>query len=430
MTGEELQEYIAKHRPSSLRISDKHSYKIGRNSGIYRDLPKTAPDNRVPVPFIRRAVKLVKGYFAKAGNITYSSKGTLVDDFLTPIFNANEEELETAAVFEDALVYGRAFELVWYEAERGFQFAVLPVDQCIPIYSTSLKPELVGFIWHRKSGEDLLATYYDAEGYTEFKQIAGRWEALEELKHLFDAVPVVEATIDRDGRNFFDHVLPLMDLYDKIISEVGNEHEKFAQSILLLRDQIDNINVDAAGLTDLDKLKLWRILDKQGDKVRDAAAYLERNVNDTFINNTLDRLERLIYEMLCLFNPNDDSFATASGVAQAYKLLGFELSVADMESYFSLFLQKRIQLLAKHKLAPAGAEEESKNVTIHFSRNLPFDIERMASIATVLSGGKQVLSRESILKLFPTTIVENPEAELKAVQEESAIGNPFGGFEE
>jgi SPP1 family phage portal protein len=247
---------------------------------------------------------------------------------------------------------------------------------------------------------------------------------------LFGAVPVVEATIDRDGRNFFDHVLPLMDLYDKIISEVGNEHEKFAHSVLLLRDQIDNINVDAAGLTDLDKLKLWRILDKQGDKVRDAATYLERNVNDTFINNTLDRLERLIYEMLCLFNPNDDSFATASGIAQAYKLLGFELSVADMESYFSLFLQKRIQLLAKHKLAPAGAEEESKNVTIHFSRNLPFDIERMASIATVLSGGKQVLSRESILKLFPTTIVENPEAELKAVQEESAIGNPFGGFEE
>ena len=126
----------------------------------------------------------------------------------------------------------------------------------------------------------------------------------------------------------------VLDMYSKIISMVGNEHEKFSEAILLLRDKIDNITVDENGLTDADKVAQWRILDGLGDNVNTAAAYLAKNVNDTFINNTLDRYERLMYEMLCLFNPNDDSFATGSGIAQAYKLLGFELFIANLAGIF------------------------------------------------------------------------------------------------
>lgn len=432
MDIQKLDDLIKKHRPSNIRIYDQKTYKIGENAGIYQDPAKPAPDNRVPVPFIRRAVKITKGYFAKVGNITYSDDKGWFEDALKPIFDRNDEEIETASMFEDAIVYGRAFELHWYEKNKGFQFSIIPPAQCIPICSDDIIPELVGFIWHRYSGDLERATYYDSTEYTEYTREKDKDWALDEArsgKHLFDRVPVLEAHIDRDGRNLFDHCLPLIDLYDKIISEVGNEHEKFAQSILMLRDAIDNINKDADGLTDLDKLNLWRVLQGQGEAVRDAAAYLERNVNDAFINNTLDRLERLIYEMLCLFNPNDDSFATASGVAQAYKLLGFELSVADMESYFSRFLQDRIKLIANHKARTIPNPENLAFVTIHFARNLPFDIERMASIATILSGGKQVLSHETILKMFPATIIGDIAKEVEKVAEESRVENPDRGIE-
>lgn len=430
MNGEELKKIIDSHRPKSVRYYDQKAYKIGVNAAIYQYPAHEAPDNRVPIPFVRRAIKIAKGYFAKVGNITYTDNDGWFEANLAAVYDKNNEEIETASMFEDGLAYGEAWELHWFDAEMGFRFTVLPVDQCIPIWSDDIIPELIAFIWHRKSGDIERATYYDSVEYTEFVKDKDEWRVNEEGSglHLYGRVPVLRATIDRDGRNLFDHCLPLIDFYDKMASMVANEHEKFAESILLLRDAIDVATRDDNGMTQVDKVNRWRILDKLGENVASAAAYLERNVNDTFIQNTLDRLERLIYEMLCLFNPNDDSFATASGIAQAYKLLGFELAVADMESYFSQFLQDRIKLIAYHKSGRVKNPENADFVTIHFARNLPFDIERMASVATILSGGKQILSRETILKLFPATMVDENELE-KVDAENPPVQNAFGSFE-
>ena len=433
MDAKQIDALIKNHTPLTTRYYDQKTYKIGENAGIYQTGPKAAPDNRIPVPFIRRATKLIKGYFAKPGNITYSDDGWYEDN-LADIYDANDEELETAALFEDAICYGRAFELHWFDEVEGFQFAVIPVAQCIPIYSDDIKKKLVAFVWYRSSDDGQIATYYDGEEYQEYTKKAkdDDWTLDTERsgKHLYGVVPVLEAIIDRDKRNVFDHCLPLIDMYDKIISEVGNEHEKFANSVLLLRDYIDNITKDDSGKTQLDKIADYRVLDKLGENVRDAAAYLERNVNDTFINNTLDRYERLIYEMLCIFNPNDDNFAAASGIAQAYKLLGFEYLIADMESYFSQVLYARIRLIAGHGAGIVKDAENADMVTISFKRNLPFNIESMANIISVLAGGQKVVSQKTLLQLFPASIIPDVDAEIEAVKAETpALSNPFGGAE-
>ena len=248
-------------------------------------------------------------------------------------------------------------------------------------------------------------------------------------QHLFGAVPVIEYTIDRDHRNAFDHCLPLLDYYDKLISEVGNEHEKFSNSVLMLRDAIDDFNKDENGLTDADKLFIQRIMQRVGD-VDKAAAYLERNVNDTFINNTLDRLERHIYEMLCVFNPNDSNFGLQSNiVAMAYKLLCLEYMVADMESYFTLGLYKRLKIISYHKSEIIKEPEKSNFVTIDCKRNLPEDIERISAMAVQLAGGKQILSRESILELFPENLVPNKKEEIERIKAEQTLNPVLGSFE-
>jgi len=429
MTGEEIKQIIDKHEPLSTRYTDQKAYKIGRNAAIYQHDPKPAPDNRIPVPFIRRAVKILKGYFASVGYITYKDDGWFEEN-LKPIYDKNNEELKTAAAFEDACTYGKGFELVWFE-DDGFHFATLRTDQSIPLYTQDLEPKLEGFIWHREIDGVKTATYYDDENYLVYQANKKEEYILNtELsgKHLFRAVPVVEYQIDRDNRNAFDHCLPLMDYYDKLISEVGNEHEKFANAVLLLRDILDDINKDVNGLTQADKIAINRIMHGVGD-VQTAAAYLERNVNDGFINNTLDRLERLIYEMLCIFNPNDENFGTSSGIAQAYKLLGLEYLVADMESYFTLGLQNRIILLASHKSGIVKEPEKANYVSIDCKRNLPFDIERIASIALQLAGGKQVVSTKTLLQLFPSYMIPDAEAEADMVKAEQTLNPILGSYE-
>ena len=419
MTTKEIDKAIENHRSLTTRYYDKKTYKIGLNAGIFQADAKPEPDNRIPVSFIYRALRLMKGYFAKAGNITYS--GDLMAT-LQQIFDDNDEQLVTGANFEDASAYGSGYELHWYSGEGQFNFETIPVDQAIPIYTDDLRPVLQEFLWHRKTrlGVELVTLYNDKE-YIEYQrdQEKKEWIKVPERSgsHLYGKVPIVEYNISREKRNVFDHVLPLMDIYDRLISEVGNEHEKFANSILLLQAMLDDTTKDENGKTQVDRIGEARIM--QGlDDVHKSAAYLERNVNDTFIGNTLDRWERLIYEMLCIFNPNDDSFATASGIAQAYKLLGFELLIADMEAYFSKGLQNRIYMIAGHESFKGSGDPRA--VTINFTRNLPFDLEKMAQIVSLLAGGRSVISDETLLKLFPATLVPDYEEELARVKAQRA----------
>jgi len=433
MTTKEIDKAIENHRSLTTRYYDKKTYKIGLNAGIFQADAKPEPDNRIPVSFIYRALRLMKGYFAKAGNITYS--GDLMTT-LQQTFDDNDEQLVTGANFEDAAAYGSGYELHWYSGEGQFNFETIPVDQAIPIYTDDLRPVLKEFLWHRKTRMGVeLVTWYDAKEYIQYQrdQEKKEWVKVsgESGSHLYGKVPIVEYNISREKRNVFDHVLPLMDMYDRLISEVGNEHQKFAQSILLLNAVLDDVTKDENGRTAVDRIADSRIIDGL-ESVKDAAAYLERNVNDTFIGNTLDRWERLIYEMLCIFNPNDNTFATASGIAQAYKLLGFELLIADMEAYFSKGLQNRIYMISGHESFKGTGDP--KEVTINFTRNLPFDLEKMAQIISLLAGGKAVISRETLLKLFPATLVPDYEAELERVAKQLAservvVNTGFGNEE-
>ncbi len=175
------------------------------------------------------------------------------------------------------------------------------------------------------------------------------------------------------------------------------------------------MTTDDAGRTMIDRLKEIKIFDGLGDRsVRDSIAYLERNVNNTFIEATLDRIERLIYEMLNTPNPNDDAFATASGIAQAWKMLGANLDAANMEGYFSLFLFDRIRLLSALFSNLQSAVENADDVTIEFKRTEPHNLLELAQIAAMLKG---TLSDETIIGIFPADIVPDVQEEIARLKE-------------
>jgi SPP1 family phage portal protein len=220
-------------------------------------------------------------------------------------------------------------------------------------------------------------------------------------------------------------VLGLVDLYDRVISQdVANELSRFANAYLMLADTIDDVTVDERGRTKLDRLKEVKIFDQLGidGDVRQKVAYLERNVNNSFIEATLDRAERLIYEMLNMQNPNDDGFAAASGIAQKWKMLGAELDAANMESYFSIFLYQRIELIAailSNTGSPVSGDVES--VDISFKRTTPSNLLEIAQ--TIALFGGQELSERTKLGLLPSDVIESVDDELERLAEQR-LANP------
>jgi hypothetical protein len=52
----------------------------------------------------------------------------------------------------------------------------------------------------------------------------------------------------------------------------------------------------------------------------------------------------------------------------------------------------------------------------------------MAQIVTMLAGGKQVISRETMLKWFPATMIDANELD-KVNAENPPVNNAFGNYE-
>lgn len=419
----ELKKLIDSHATRAKEIADQRAYVEGRNPGILEPYPKEEPDARIPVAFVRRAVNLILGYMFKEGNISYL--GTGYDDKLQAVFDANDEGILDMELARTALAHGTAFELHWTDGGQD-QFAQVPIEQCVPIYDDSIRPTMTGFVRTWEKDRKVYADVYDAKEIQRYvKPQGGAAFAVEgaAVAHGYGRVPVVEFYIAPDKSNTFDHVRALIDFYDKIISEdYANELARFAASYLLMAGKLSSEVDSETGESEIDKIKQTRTFENLGDSraVTDAVAFLTKTLPVEFTDAAADRTELLIYEMLQLFNPNDESFATASGVAQKYKLLGFEYLCAQIATYFSIGLQDRIALIKglavnlSAKIGNAirawfGGRKVNTDVTIDFKRNLPDDLFQLSQIAANLKG---TLSDETILRLFPSYVVEDVDEEL------------------
>jgi len=120
-----------------------------------------------------------------------------------------------------------------------------------------------------------------------------------------------------------------------------------------------------------------------------------------------------------MFNPNDPDFLAggASGVAMAYKLLGFEYLVASTEAYFSKGLYRRAMLVNNILSSLGRPTDNLDEVQLQFRRNLPFDMAQAAQLTASLMG---VWDIEAILNLFPANVLSD-EAKARILAEKAEI---------
>jgi SPP1 family phage portal protein len=420
----EIEKHITRHVGNLTRIDKQERYGRGYNPAILAPYPKDEPDIRIPIPIARRAVDIVAGYLGKEGNITYAGKG--FDDETKKWLDLNDEGLATFGNLKCGLIHGAAYERHWIGKDGKDEFALTPRHESIPIKSNTLKPKLTGFIHWRKVEDQFIADYYDEFMVTRF--VSSSYSSGYKIDpdgtkpHPYNRVPVVEFMIDSDGSNLFDHCIALIDFLDNLHSEnYANELARHAASIMLTTLRF-NTEPDEYGQTDADRVKQTGVIDGLPEPVQNQVAYLTKDLAGTFIEATADRIERLVYEMLSLFNPNDDTFATASGVAQLYKLLGFEYLCTRITSYFMRGLQDRFKLYQRLRGSMTVGAEINTDITIDWRRNLPNDVLNIAQIMALLDGK---LSDETLLRMLPASIVPDVEEELKKLkaQQEEATPN-------
>lgn len=402
---------ISHHKKNLLpRYSKLYGYYKGEHAILNKQAAANTPNNRIVNPYPAFIVNTVQGYFL-GQPVRYESKDGSMTSILYPILDANTEDDENVELAKTLSIAGEAYELVYMDEEAQIQFVQLPNDETIVHYSSSLKPKIdIALRYYEEAAADdeanpvrYVELYYADR--IEYLHLSDDGYVLDDVQqHYFGEVPVIHYTNNKEQMGDFEIALPLIDDYDRTLSNNSNEFEYFRNAYLILKGFDGTTDEEIAEAVQKRAFKT----SEEGD-----ISFLTKEVNDSAVMNHLEVLNDNIHKACNIPNLVDESFAAnLSGVALRYKLWGFENLISAKERKFISGLYRRLSLIVK-ALNIKGHSFDAKDITFRFERNLPANILENSQIVANL---KDLIPIENLVTLLP--FIEDTEEFLAAVEEQ------------
>ena len=416
LTDKVIKRIVENHRMSDLpRLLELERYYNTDNNikrRIMTDLSK--PNNKIANSYASYITDTLTGYFI-GEPITYNSNDKVVLQDLSMIFEYNDEADENAELAKAASIYGVGYELLYVSDEdKMIRFKALDPKECIPIYDKSIESNLIALIRYYDDYdivEDDTITMIEVITDKEMSiyRLGTSLTLVNSFPHYFGMVPVAIYKNNEAQRGDFEPVISLIDAYDKMESDTLNDFEYFTDAYLALY----GFTADA---DDIKQMKENRVLLMDEGT---SAEWLIKTINDAYVENMKNRLDKDIHKFAKCPNLADQEFASnASGVAIKFKLLGTENLISIKERKFKRGLQQRLELIsAISSVMRDGFDWRS--IDIIFTRNIPSNDADIANMVNALS---DIVSQETLLAQIP--FVEDVEAEMERVKKEKEE-NPF-----
>lgn len=246
-----------------------------------------------------------------------------------------------------------------------------------------------------------IADFYDATNMYRFAKSDGDFK-LEDVKpngFLFNPLFGVENNDELTGEE--QKVVNLVNAFDRTLSDASNEIEASRLAILIL----SNLNMDP---DDIEKMKQAGVLELFGEE--GAASYLTKDVNDTMIENHLNRLNKQIMRFAKSVDFSDEQFASnLSGIAILFKTMALEHKSIIAENKFRAALQYQMKVMCSAwSLLGICEPDDYLNIWFAFKRNLPHNKKEEAEIVSLYQG---ILSERTLLSMISD--VDDIDAEIK-----------------
>ncbi|MEC0179960.1 phage portal protein [Paenibacillus peoriae] len=314
-------------------------------------------------------------------------------------------------------IFGESFELNYIDSDGQFSATVLsPLNVYVLEDGTAERNVLLGLhkFTRRFDKQVYLDVYTDHEilHYTissDGKPIQMRQNQSPELKyigkhnHIFGRVPLISCPANTERKSGFQDVISLFDAYNALNSDLVNEIADHRNAYLV----IENAKLEAEDLLNMKKMGIIQV--PAGGKV----SWLTKEINDSFVKNELDNIERKIFDMMDQVNFNENWASNTSSLALRNKLLNLENRVAMREALMEKAIKQRLRNFFTFLNIKEGVQYDYRDIAVKFTRNLPTDLVGMADVIVKL---KEVVSQETLLTLLP--FVENPKLEFNKFHSE------------
>lgn len=392
---------------NNARLKRLKDYYDGEHDIKAREMDEGKPNNKLIHNYASYIVDIMQGYFI-GSPVVYSSKDEALMEELQTIFDYNDEQDENSEIARLTGIYGKGYEIVYLDENLNIRFNKIDPQAMRVVCNNSINPEIIGAVRRYSETINKATTDYVEVYDKEFVRTynAAGMVLLDEQRHFFGDVPVIEYINNSDKKSDFEDVVSLIDAYNLSRSNKTNDLEYFTDAYLKLIGMIGTEPDDVTNMRN-DRVLL---LDENGD-----AEFLIKpsNVEDAKVQ--IETLNNDIHKFSKVVDMSDEKFAgNASGVAQQYKLFAMKQVIANKERKFKKGLQRRIELICNY-LNFRGANYNYLDVNIKFDRNEPVDVKSKVETANILQG---LVSQKTLLSFLPSEIVTDIQNEINMLEEE------------
>ena len=408
---------IVEHKQFLSKYRKNEDYYDGRHEILNRkNLDSSKPNNKVVLDLPAYTVDVRTGYFS-GEPIVFASENEKQHELIRKIIEDNDFQYLNTELDVMSSIYGHAFMIVYIDEEGDVRLGIDDPYHTLVIHDTTIERNVMGAIRYFEfkdvvTSDDMIKiTLYTKQTIYELEGPLDSPVVVSEQQNIFGEIPVIEFMENSNRCGSFEKQISIVDAMESILSSTINEIEYFDNAYLHLKGVVDNLNeLDNFDGDPFEDMKNNRTLITLGDG---DAKFLTKDINDTYIEHTLERLKDDYHKLCKTPALNEENFGNASGVSLKYKLFNLEKDVSRKESQWRKSLQKMFKIITVyHNIKAMNFDYRDRRVT--FVRALPHNEAEAADIISKLVG---IVSRKTLISQLD--FVDDPEYEMKQLELEN-----------
>jgi Phage portal protein, SPP1 Gp6-like. len=385
-----------------------YSYYKGDTDAMKKYLFVTERSNlKINTNFIKKFIKEEVSY--TVGNpITYESRNDN-SDVIKDIeyYTAHWDELHDTDLMKYLIIFTKVYEIYYLDSNADFCSKIIKPTEGYA-YVDNASGKVLFFIHAFKNDFDTINTYVDV--YTdEFIYHYDRHfnEIMVPTENIFGEVPVSvgKLTLEEYHDSLYKDIKGLQDAFETNFSDISNEISDFRNAYLVFM----GCQVDEKQIPNMKKLGVLNTKDKNS-----VIQWLVKNINDTFIQNTLDRQVDTMYQLACHINHNEKMQSNLSGIALRSRLIALENKCELEEKAHKNIIKNRLKFLCMYLNLKKSKNYDYKDIKALYTPNIPQDDLTTAQMLSQLPEG--YVSKDTGRGLF--SFIHNKVAEAEKVKKE------------
>ena len=367
---------------------------------------------KINTNYIKKFIKEEVSYTV-GNDITYESKSDN-EDIVKDIeyYKSHWDELHDTDLMKYLLIFTKVYEIYYLDENADFCSKIIKPTDGYAYADASGK--VLFFIHAFKNEFDTTNQYIDVYTADYIYHMDGKFNPITEPTiNIFGEVPVSIGALTLEGYHdsLYNDIKGLQDALEINFSDIGNEISDFRSAYLVFT----GCEIPKEDIPEMKKLGVLQAKDKDS-----TIQWLIKNINDTFIQNTLDRYVDTMYQISCHINHNEGMVSNLSGIALRSRLIALENKCELEEKAHKNIVKNRNRFLCIYLNLKKNKNYDYKDINALYTPNIPMDDLGTAQMLAQVPEG--IISKDTSRGRF--SFISNKVAEAEKVKKEQDAETP------